>query len=216
MSSHLHRNNGVKIIRPVEISNVDIFDIFPSTFFSANLNVDNDEILNECYQMKIDDPQGDIRSNYKGWQSRLHSTVDISSWVDRPVISDLASKSIQFVNEAMNEIEYNIEFQQDSCCWWVNINDKFAYNVLHSHPKSDLIGVYYPKISSNDQGRITFVRTDGSLHNELYGSVNDHTYYKLSVEQGKVYFFPAHLLHFVEPNETNDERISISFNLCLK
>lgn len=215
MSSHLHKHQGSKIIRPAEISNVDIFDIFPSTIFSGNLNVDNDQILEECYMMKNDDPDGNTRSNYKGWQSKLQELYGIECWNKCPAISDLAAKVIQFTNEVLFELKYNLEFREDSCCWWVNINDKFAYNVLHSHPKSDIVGVYYPKISSDEEGQITFVRTDGSLHNELYGSSDDLTFYKLTAEQGRVYCFPAHLLHFVSPNETDNERVSISFNLTL-
>jgi uncharacterized protein (TIGR02466 family) len=215
MSSHLHRNNGSKIIRQVEISNVDVFDIFPSTIFSGNLNVDNNEILNECYVMKTVDPEGNSRSNLKGWQSKLQSIEDLQCWNEWPVISDLAAKSVQFVNEILFELKYDVEFREDSCCWWVNINNKFAYNVMHSHPKSDIVGVYYPKIDSENQGQITFVRTDGSLHTELYSSCDDLCFYKMTVEQGRIYFFPAHLLHYVTPNETDSERISISFNLTL-
>jgi uncharacterized protein (TIGR02466 family) len=215
MASHLHRDNGGKVIRPAEITNVDIFDIFPTTLFSGNLNVDNDKVLNECYRMKIDDPQGNMRSNYKGWQSKLQDLRDPGSWIDYPIISDLSAKAIQFINEIMTELKYDIEFPEDSCCWWSNINDKFSYNVLHSHPKSDLIGVYYPKLSSADQGEITFIRTDGSIHNDLYTSTDQNCFYKLSAEQAKMYFFPAHLLHYVSPNETDEERVSISFNFSL-
>lgn len=215
MSTHIHKSQGSKIIRPAEITNVDIFDIFPSTIFSGNLNVDNDDIIKECYSMRDVDPEGNIRSNYKGWQSKLQTLEDLCCWNEWPVISDLAAKAVQFVNEILFELKYDVEFREDSCCWWVNINDKFAYNVLHSHPKSDIVGVYYPKISSDDEGQITFVRTDGSLNTELYSSSEELSFYKLNAEQGRIYFFPAHLLHYVSPNETEKERISISFNITL-
>ncbi len=215
MASHVHKYQGSKIIRQAEITNVDVFDIFPSTIFSGNLNIDNNQILEECYLMRNNDPNGNIRSNYKGWQSKLQSLEDLYSWNEWPAISDLAAKAIQFTNEVLFELKYNVEFKEDACCWWVNINDKFAYNVIHSHPKSDIVAVYYPKISSDDEGQITFVRTDGSLHNELYGNCDDLSFYKMTVEQGRIYFFPAHLLHYVGPNETDNERISISFNLTI-
>jgi uncharacterized protein (TIGR02466 family) len=215
MTSHLHKNIIGKVIKPAEITNVDVFDIFPTTVFSGNLNVDNDKVLNECYQMKIDDPQGVERSNYNGWQSKLQHLEDNNCWLDYPIISDLAAKGIQFINEMMIELKYDVKFREDACCWWTNVNDKFSYNVLHSHPKSDIVGVYYPKISSSDQGEITFVRTDGSLYNDLYSESGDNCFHKLSVEQGKIYFFPAHLLHYVSPNQTNQERVSISFNFCI-
>lgn len=215
MSSHTHKNFGPKVIKQAEILNVDIFDIFPTTVFSGNLNVDNNEILNECYRMKHDDPEGNQRSNFKGWQSKLQSLQDIICWADFPIISDLGSKAIQFANIVMEDIKYNIKFREDSCAWWVNVNNKFSYNVLHSHPKTDLIAVYYPKIISKNQGEITLIRTDGSLHHELYSEVPEHCYYKLSVEEGRIYFFPAHLLHYVNQNETDEERVSISFNIFL-
>ena len=34
--------------------------------------------------------------------------------------------------------------------------------------------------------------------------------------EGRIFVFPAHLAHQVEPNQSNEDRISISFNIWLK
>ena len=34
--------------------------------------------------------------------------------------------------------------------------------------------------------------------------------------EGRILVFPAHLNHHVEPNESNEDRISVSFNIQLK
>ena len=34
--------------------------------------------------------------------------------------------------------------------------------------------------------------------------------------EGRIFVFPAHLAHQVEPNQSNEDRISISFNIYLK
>ena len=39
-----------------------------------------------------------------------------------------------------------------------------------------------------------------------------NSYYRIP-EEGVVLLFPSHLLHRVELNESNEDRISISFNL---
>lgn len=212
MASHSHKSNT----REIDLKLTDVFveDLFPTKLYSAFLDVDNDEIIKECYKMRDDDPAGVNFSNYKGWQSNSKSGKDPLCWCEHPVISELSAKMAMFANDACGSEDLDIQFEINNVTWWVNINDQFSYNVFHAHPKTDMIGLYYPKINEDSpQGQITLVRTDGSLSHELYNSRNDYTYFTIKAEQGRAYLFPAHLLHFVSPNQTGEDRISISFNI---
>jgi uncharacterized protein (TIGR02466 family) len=188
--------------------------IFPVFLYQIKLDIDNDKILQECLQLKEIDPKGVKFSNIGGWQSKNYCLFDI----DRnliPNIQTLAFNVMLAANDIVNDYDLNVEFGINGCEWWININEKDCYNVLHSHPGCDIIALYYPKISGNNDGAVTFVRTDGAQYNSLYEENNSLLNYDLVGEVGTIYLLPSHLLHFVKPNLSNDYRVSIAFNLSI-
>lgn len=211
MVSHKHRVNQYR--SEIEISDVEAFDIFPTTVWSGRVNVNNDDVLDECYRLRDKYPDGVNKSNFGGWQSEVYNLDDILTEVDTPVISDLGNKIIFFANKLCEqELNSTRLFEESGTGFWININEQFCYNVLHSHPKCDLIALYYAKIAPS-QGNLNLMRNDGSAHTLLYENVEDGGFFKLNAEPGVVYIFPAHVLHYVEPNLVDDTRVSISFNI---
>ena len=102
---------------------------------------------------------------------------------------------------------------------WVNWNPKGASNTRHTHityTRSLLLsGVYYVKVPENS-GRIRFY--DPRLISSL--NTPDHQYYYNSQsynfivpQEDMILFFPSWLEHDVEENQSNEERISIGFNI---
>jgi len=211
MAVHKHRVNPYR--SNIEISDVEAFDIFPTTVWAGKVNVDNDVILNECYSLRDKYPDGVRKSNFGGWQSDVYNLDEIVTEVELPAVSDLGTKILFFANKLCEE-ELNSQrmFQESGTGFWININEQFCYNVLHSHPKCDLIALYYAKINSI-QGNLNLMRNDGSAHTLLYENLDNGSFFKLSAEPGVVYLFPAHILHYVEPNLVDDTRVSISFNI---
>lgn len=188
--------------------------IFPSFCYKFKLGVDNDTILKECFELKELDPFGEKYSNVGGWQSKNYSLMNIEQNLT-PKIQNLAFNSILAANDISKDHNLNVEFTIDGCEWWVNINEKECYNVIHSHPGCDIIALYYPKIDSDDSGSATFVRTDGSQHISLYSNNSELINYRLKAETGILYLLPSHLLHFVEKNNSTNTRVSIAFNLSI-
>ena len=64
-------------------------------------------------------------------------------------------------------------------------------------------------------GNLHLVRTDGSMHTSTFSGLHDSHEYVVEPESGMFVAFPSHLLHYVDPNETGDDRISISFNMSI-
>ena len=105
---------------------------------------------------------------------------------------------------------------------WININEFKDYNKSHTHPNAHWSGVYYIKTPENC-GNIIF---ESPAHD-----IMDHTYYATKFKDQNVYnsithwqeakenilyIFPGWLKHRVEPNLSDENRISISFNIGLK
>ena len=181
---------------------------FPSLIWSGLLdNTHNDKIKKFGYERKEQD-EGVELSNYIGWQSSSVRQGDNETF-DRLVESITSN-----VEDCRNLVElpelqlYNI---------WININTPGAYNALHNHPGSVLSGVYYVE-STEEQGNIFFERGDNAEY--FLPPVKQTNYFNGTATSykaitGAMYVFPSWLKHSVQPNKTDKDRISISFNLSL-
>ena len=100
---------------------------------------------------------------------------------------------------------------------WANINYKGGFNRPHMHPNSLWSGVYYIKTPENcghlkceDPKSVAAMthpkRKEGQLPSYLWREVH----YKPIA--GRLIMFPSWLNHCVDPNESDDIRISVSFN----
>jgi uncharacterized protein (TIGR02466 family) len=107
---------------------------------------------------------------------------------------------------------------------WANINRKGDFNAVHTHPDAVLSGVVYLKVDHPDQGVIQFFDArDGSPTSQwrCYMRLEDGTplindVHEVQPKEGHLLFFPGWLKHWVTPNNTDRERVSVSFNIRLE
>jgi len=105
---------------------------------------------------------------------------------------------------------------------WANINYPKSSNRPHVHANAFFAGTYYVKAPVNSGALIihdprpgvhlvspTYIRKK-TLPSYLWKSVS------FEPKAGRIIIFPAWLWHEVKPNESNDMRISISFNFLLR
>ena len=102
---------------------------------------------------------------------------------------------------------------------WVNRNPKGARNSRHTHITYTrnllLSGVYYVKVPK-DSGRIRFYdpRNISIMNPPDYEYYHDSQLYNfIEPQEDMILFFPSWFEHDVEENKSNDERISIGFNI---
>ena len=106
---------------------------------------------------------------------------------------------------------------------WFNVNNKGHFNHLHSHPGGVLSGVYYLKLPECCHGNLTFVRDFSYSHmKEYWGTANNidrwssednQTEWDVFPQLNQLVLFPAWLQHLVSASASEDERISLSFNI---
>ena len=160
--------------------------------------------------MRKKDPKGVSISNRGGWQSSGFE------------VKDENDKLHNFLFNCINgfpHINYKVNFLIYA---WININKPGNYNVKHLHPTTDLSGVLWIKAPQNS-GDIVFespyefqaYQEIDSYVDEFRNSFNiDHSYY-FTPTDGRMLIFPSHLMHEVEENLSNEDRISVSFNIKL-
>ena len=173
--------------------------------------VEND-LIKLIYQEKKKDPVGVTISNDGGWQSKKMQ--------DPNLISDL------IINEVISYFIKNKIFKKGVLLklngLWANINKRGDYNILHNHPNCDLSGVFWIKIPK-DSGRIEFISPNShNRHNELESytrELKDNIMADparwIPPTPGQILIFPSCLLHRVRKSNSNQDRISVSFNINL-
>ena len=104
---------------------------------------------------------------------------------------------------------------------WININGKGGYNSRHCHPGSIISGAFYIKVPEDSESPFILLKSRESTD---YGfgeafedpnSVENVNTILIPSEEGKLILFPSYLEHEVPPNQSNDHRISISFNTAV-
>tara|TARA_B110000977_G_C11082438_1_gene493348 strand:+ start:454 stop:1056 length:603 start_codon:yes stop_codon:yes gene_type:complete len=187
---------------------------FPTPIWSVNLDIDNSSVYSYCKKEKINDTGRQV-SNDGGWQSN-----NIDEVTSVPELSELVNQIFFYSSAALDCYNYDSTNKMLKIInMWININDdKHSYNKQHNHSGSTMSGVYYVKGNENS-GKICFPRP--SLEDYIIQTTgrvtetNQFTYSEAGYapEEGKLLLFPSYVPHYVETNQTNDERISIAFNI---
>lgn len=160
---------------------------------------------NRCLELSKTYPNR-VLSNAGGWQS---SSIDLREYSEFHIIHNTICYKI---NEIAKQINQEGKLQLDNV--WINLNYPGSSNLRHVHPVTAFSGTIY--ISVNERsGRIVFFGDSPIIHytfkNKGCELFYDEVYY--TPKNGMIVMFPAWVPHAVERNESDDTRISISFNV---
>ena len=155
---------------------------------------------------------GRIVSNIGGFQTKL---------VDKDFLPffNFVNLIDNEINKALSVLNFkNVSSVTPTQCWF-NVNRKGHINNLHTHSGSDLALVYYIELPKNniEGGSIIFSNPDyftpmKDLKADSFNEYNSATY-RYVPKKHNLLIFESHLQHNVEPNLTDEARITMSFNL---
>ena len=154
------------------------------------------------------DPKGVNKTNVNGW----HSETDMNK---REEYNPL-TKQLFNMQEEIFEKEY-LKEKPVLGNMWANINYPGGYNRPHLHPNSLFSGVYWIKAPEKSGNLMLYEPRQGAqctMPNRKKGKVPPELWREVHYQPkaGTVVMFPAWLWHEVQPNNSNDIRISVSFN----
>ena len=103
---------------------------------------------------------------------------------------------------------------------WMNANPTGGFNAPHSHPGAHWSGVYYvsqPDVEDGTSGMIEFLdpRTD-LPHWRILQAPAFRLKKKIRPQPGEMILFPSYLVHWVYPNESPEERVTVAFNATFR
>mgnify|MGYP005703718509 FL=1 len=175
-------------------------NIFPSFVSSCIPQIDMMAQLAEVYDIKNCYDSAKL-SNEGGYHSPI--------FVDSKFLK-LKDTVVEFSNDLLYKKGLGLEVHRME--YWCNINKSYNYNVMHSHGRADLIGIYYIQLPPSS-GNLVVMRNDGSQYCSLYENRADMLEYIMEPEVGRLYVLPGHLWHYVTGSDSVRDRVSVSFNI---
>lgn len=170
----------------------------------------------------------DIRktSNTKSsvnWRCDTFSTLDYydaikdNDLIVKDLISIVSNKIKNFAIEyGVNDNAYDLKCTD----FWFNISSHGNYQEYHQHPNSHFSVVYYVN-SPENCGNIVFKSAESLTDmvclpvNESCINLNSAKTHSIVPKESNLLIFKSNLIHMVEKNYSNEDRISISMNFVL-
>ncbi len=176
----------------------------------------NDALLAEGNRLRAES-EGASKSNRGGW----HSEGNLFD-LDTPCIQRLRAIAEEAVFQATRKVTSKVDptSLRLKLFAWMNANPSGGFNAPHTHPGAHWSGVYYvsqPEVETGTSGMIEFLdpRTD-LPHWRLLKSGPFRPKRKIRPAAGTLVIFPSYLVHWVYPNETDEERVTIAFNATFR
>ena len=183
---------------------------FPTPIYIKDLP--NPDQVNQYLEEQIlkwsHQDKGVLKTNAGGW----HSTTDMNKKEEYNVLTrELFTMQEEiFAKEHLtpNPVLGNM---------WANVNYPGGYNRPHLHPNSLFSGVYWIKTPFKSGNLMLYEPRGGAqvlMPNRKEGELPSRLWREIQYEPvaGRIIMFPAWLWHEVKPNESNNTRISVSFN----
>ena len=186
---------------------------FPTPIYVLDIK---DQSINEQLEKDIlnwyNKDKGINRTNVNGWHSKttMHEMPEYKRLTDA-------------LYEAQKKIyiEEDLDSEPFLGNMWANVNPKGGMNRAHIHPNSLWSGVYYVKANKNSGYlKIDDPRSIASMSRprlkEKQHPIRLWRETSFEPKVGRLIMFPAWLVHAVDPNLSDELRISVSFNFMQK
>jgi uncharacterized protein (TIGR02466 family) len=180
---------------------------FPTLIHAEDVKLDNQKLANDIVAWSKQD-EGVKKTNVNGWhsQTNMHEMPQF-----KPLVDGLFKMQHEIFKQEW------LDRQPRLGNMWANINYKGGYNKPHIHPNSLFSGVYYVQAEPNC-GKIVLYDPRPGIQSNMPARINgqppEHLWREvhLDAKVNRIIMFPSWLWHSVEPNESNNIRISVSFN----
>ncbi len=190
--------------------------LFPTPVWTINL--DNYKDINEQMYTYIkfnqkNDETGISRSNVKGWHSK---DFNLNEKEPQSFISFI----LPAIEQVMNDMNWEKEKQTAKINnMWAIINTGGSANLRHQHGNSTISGAYYVRAPINSGDIVFYDPRPAPVYshpnilnpNLLNAQVNG-----INPKEGALILFPSYLDHSVNENQSDEERIVISFNIKIQ
>ena len=193
----------------------EVLKFFPEPVFKYKFEKAeffNNELAQYIYNLQKEDLNGLTKSNRGGWHSKDFKLTDQNS-----IQFKFALELQKYIFDTFQKFGWetrkkNILLRE----MWSIINKKNDFNVIHTHPNCYLSAAYYVRAPENC-GKF-MVENPNSVKKHFFPQIANKTELNMpvasiDVSEGDLLIFPGYLPHKVGKNESDEDRIVISFNV---
>ena len=197
------------------MQNRNVLKLFPQPLIHykfEDYKEHNEELEKYIKNLYAKDTEGLQRSNIDGWHSPDFSLKEKDT---------AAYKFFTSLRKYLIDVFKVLGWQYDPnkiimTNMWAIINKKNNFNLPHIHPNCYLSAAYYVK-THDGCGKIKFTNPNlvSRQRSPLIENKTDFNQNGIEIDpkEGDLLFFPAYLTHEVLRNNSDEERIVISFNI---
>jgi len=158
------------------------------------------ELVDELYQGAYEFKKRFNNANEgENWKSSIQGGYQSPhlSW------EEFHPQGIEYINKIVDDIAKEYGKEARVYQWWYNICGKGDWNEPHTHKESQLVAILF---LTDRADNLTLVNPNSHRFNEA-------THGRLDVKKGGLIIFPSDILHYVKPNDMEEDRITISMNI---
>ena len=171
--------------------------IFPTVIWNTPM-VDNFESIQDEIEQCLD------QEDFQLWDN-MHYLSDLNfnqNLIKKHKLNYLNDEISKYLNAYVTET-YFFGLPYNILSAWFSLYKKGNYSRVHDHGLCDISGVYYFKTSGSDANLFFKSPIPQGSQDEI----------QVSPSEGQMLLFPGWLKHGVGTNASDNERISISFNI---
>jgi len=197
---------------------------FPTLISSGFLeDIDNDSLTEHSYLLR-----DTLKYQPTTWNCDTYNTINFpkeDQYLGKDsdkVIDNLVTSASSAVEQYAELFSANLEDYKIVCRdIWFNIASPGHFQEFHNHPNSHFSAVYYVQAEPN-AGNIIFKNLENFAEQFIIPYIGDKDsigsfkscYY--IPEPGKLLIFRSNLLHMVEQNASDKDRISVAMNFVME
>ena len=209
-------------VRNLDYSNRKIIPIFPCLLYQdAKVNGFDevkDGLIEYAYKQKEEDDINQVVSNRGGWQTPNSKMRFYNTESFQPYMGWFGERLKEYLDHMDFEMTTGRDVYLSSM--WFNINGKGHYNTSHHHPETTVAGILWIK-TPKDCGSLYFESPHefseyGFQQMQKQEMIDQYLAcpaYRIFPHEGLMILFPSHLRHGVELNQSDEDRISLAFNI---
>jgi len=190
--------------------------MFPVPFVTVRLkNAEalNHRLLDEIGQRRALEPGVD-RSNRYGWHSAL-DFFDRAEAAHAELAGEIEAMVAAATARLAPDLPKRLRLAHEG---WINVSPTHAMNTPHDHPGSFWSGTYYVQVPDAGEadpraGAIEFIDPRGSIgSNASFETPFTRGKFTVRPVAGTCLIWPSFMKHWVHPNRSAEERVSVAFN----
>jgi len=185
---------------------IKIIGLFPTPVYRSNLNRE----FNKKEKLFFEDSFKNLRDN-------TGNIMSLDSYIlENKILSKLKNELHVILKDYFDKIvQPSDNVTPHITQSWLNLTEKNQYHHQHTHSNSIVSGVIYIKASKDEINFHSQRYNNLSFNRKEYNEFNSELW-SLPVNTGDIILFPSSLSHSVPVKQTEDLRISLSFNTFVK